>query len=211
MPCGVAAFLTAGLSGLRMMTSNTTNLGASTPLPEGGKSLHIPASRLAQTTRASVSRHTRTAVLHVAQRNSRRSAIAGAVAVVISSLVSNSRAQTTQSQPDRRWYEEAAEMKRLAESWGDQPYGAVLVLNGALVGGGPSRVIKDRNPDAHAEREAIRDAQQRLGRQELSGAVLYSTSRPCSLCEAAAAQAGVSRMYYGPSLTDAGTPSRATR
>jgi tRNA(adenine34) deaminase len=42
----------------------------------------------------------------------------------------------------------------------------------------------------------------------LQGAVLYSTSRPCSLCEAAAAQAGVKRMYFGPSLTDAGAPGQ---
>jgi tRNA(adenine34) deaminase len=97
-------------------------------------------------------------------------------------------------------------MKRHAESWGDQPYGAVLVLDGLLVGEGPSRVVKNQDTNAHAEREAIRDAQARLGRPMLTGAVLYSTSRPCSLCEAAAAKAGVKRMYFGASLTDAGEP-----
>lgn len=83
------------------------------------------------------------------------------------------------------------------------------MLDGVLVGRGPSRVVKNQNPDAHAEREAIRDAQFQLQRQQLTGAVLYSTSRPCSICEAAAAQAGVTRMYFGPSLTDAGTPGQA--
>lgn len=97
-------------------------------------------------------------------------------------------------------------MKRLAQSWGDQSYGAVLVLDGALIGEGPSRVIKNQDTDAHAEREAIRDAQQRLGRPDLRGSVLYSTSRPCGLCEAAAARAGVRRMYFGPQLADAGAP-----
>lgn len=111
--------------------------------------------------------------------------------------------------PDPRWYEAAVSMLRQAESWGDQPYGAVLVLEGALVGEGPSRVVKDRNIDAHAEREAIRDAQHRLGRKKLPGAVLYSTSRPCRLCEAAAAEAEVSRMYYGPTLINAGAPRHA--
>ncbi len=102
-------------------------------------------------------------------------------------------------------------MLRQAESWGDQPYGAVLVLADTLVGEGPSRVVKNRDVDAHAEREAIRDAQRRLGRKELPGAVLYSTSRPCRLCEAAAAEARVSRMYFGPTLIDAGAPRlRAT-
>jgi tRNA(adenine34) deaminase len=108
--------------------------------------------------------------------------------------------------PERRWYEAALAMKQLAQSWGDQPYGAVLVLDGTLVGEGPSRVVKDGDNDAHAERVAIRDAQRRLGRASLAGAILYSTSRPCSLCEAAAAAAGVSRMYYGQSLADAGPP-----
>ena len=98
-------------------------------------------------------------------------------------------------------------MKRLAQSWGDQPYGAVLILDGKLVGEGPSRVVKNNDINAHAEREAIRDAQRRLGRTELPGAVLYSTSRPCGLCEAAAARAKVSRMYFGAALSDAGAPA----
>ena len=97
-------------------------------------------------------------------------------------------------------------MKRLAESWGDQPYGAVLVANGVLIGEGPSRVVKRGDPTAHAEREAIRDAQQRLGRKSLAGSILYSTSRPCSQCESAAAQAQVARMIFGEALVDVGQP-----
>ena len=97
-------------------------------------------------------------------------------------------------------------MRRLAESWGDQSYGAVLVLEDKVVGYGPSRVVKDKDAAAHAERVAIRDAQRTLGRDNLAGAVLYSTSRPCSLCQAAARQAGVGRMYYGMSLQDGGRP-----
>jgi tRNA(adenine34) deaminase len=80
-------------------------------------------------------------------------------------------------------------MKELAETWGDQGYGAVLVLDGTAVGLGPSRVVRDRDEDAHAERVAIREAQRALGRENLAGSVLYSTSRPCPRCEAAAARA----------------------
>jgi len=109
---------------------------------------------------------------------------------------------------EKRWYEAAEAMKRLAESWGDQPYGAVLVIGGKLIGEGPSRVVQKKDPSAHAEREAIRDAQERLGRKDLAGGVLYSTSRPCSLCERAAAEAGVERMVYGAALRDAGKPRR---
>jgi tRNA(Arg) A34 adenosine deaminase TadA len=97
-------------------------------------------------------------------------------------------------------------MKRLAESSGDQPYGAVLVANGALIGEGPSRVVTRGDATAHAEREAIRDAQRALGRKSLAGSVLYSTSRPCRQCEMAAAQAHVSRMIFGEALHDAGSP-----
>jgi len=97
-------------------------------------------------------------------------------------------------------------MKDWAISWGDQPYGAVLVLGASVVGFGPSRVVLQSNADAHAEREAIKDAQLRLGRDRLDGTVLYSTSRPCRACEQAAALAGVQRMFFGANLRDAGTP-----
>jgi len=107
---------------------------------------------------------------------------------------------------DRRWYEAAAAMRRQAQSWGDQAYGAVLVMQDAVIGEGPSRVVQRGDPNAHAEREAIRDAQRRLGREQLVGSVLYSTSRPCRACEAAAARARVARMVWGEALNDAGQP-----
>ena len=135
----------------------------------------------------------------------RRSAMVGAAFTL---LVGQARAADAVSSgaPERRWYEAATAQKRLAESWGDQGYGAVLVLRGALVGEGPSRVVKNQDAAAHAEREAIKDAQRRLGRTSLAGSVLYSTSRPCVLCETAAARAGVSRMVFGLALSDAGAP-----
>jgi len=110
------------------------------------------------------------------------------------------------AKPERRWYEAAASMKRLAESSGDQPYGAVGVANGAIIGEGPSRVVTRGDATAHAEREAIRDAQRALGRKSLAGSVLYSTSRPCRQCEMAAAEAHVARMIFGEALDDAGPP-----
>lgn len=105
-----------------------------------------------------------------------------------------------------RWAREAEAMRQLALSWGDQAYGAVLVRDDRIIGHGPSRVVKDRNPDAHAEREAIRDALTRVGADPVRGADLYSTSRPCALCEAAAARAGVRRMFFGAQAQDAGAP-----
>jgi tRNA(Arg) A34 adenosine deaminase TadA len=111
--------------------------------------------------------------------------------------------------PQSRWYQAAEAMRRLALSWGDQPYGAVVVQGGRIVGEGPSRVVQRKDPEAHAEREAIRDARERFGAAALRGAVLYSTSRPCALCEEAAADAGIARMVHGAALQDAGAPVRS--
>jgi len=88
---------------------------------------------------------------------------------------------------------------------GDQPYGAVVVRDNQIVGWGPSRVRELGEWVGHAEREAMRDAQRRLG-PDLSDCVMYSSSRPCGACERAAAQAKLARMYHGPDATDAGAP-----
>ena len=136
----------------------------------------------------------------------RRIVMAAGLAMLVSAVATRAKSGASAGHPQIRWYEAAADMRRLAESSGDQPYGAVLVLGTAIVGEGPSRVIRNGDGTAHAEREAIRDARRRLGKQALRGAVLYSTSRSCSACEAAAAEAGVSRMYFGSSLVDAGPP-----
>ena len=79
---------------------------------------------------------------------------------------------------EKHFIAEAARMKREAAASGDQPFGAVVVKDGSIVGYRPSRVIVDHNPDAHAERVALRNAQKRLGINDMTGAVMYSTSRP---------------------------------
>jgi tRNA(Arg) A34 adenosine deaminase TadA len=89
---------------------------------------------------------------------------------------------------------------------GDQPYGAVVVRRGRIVGLGPSRIVTNADPTAHAELEAIRDAVARLPRGDLAGCVLYATSQPCAMCETAASFAGVSRMVVGSVLANAGRP-----
>jgi tRNA(Arg) A34 adenosine deaminase TadA len=99
-------------------------------------------------------------------------------------------------------------MKQRAIDSGDQAFGAVLVRGREVVGWGPSRVVIKKDWTAHAEREAIRDAQARLGRTELSDCVMYSTSRPCLDCERAAAETRLSRMYSGTDAADLGPPRR---
>ncbi|MCX7311552.1 MAG: nucleoside deaminase [Hyphomicrobiales bacterium] len=108
----------------------------------------------------------------------------------------------------REFIDAAFRMKDDAVRAGDQPFGAVLVMDGRVLGFGPSRVVQKSDPYAHAEREAMREAQARLGRSDLSGAILYSTSRACPACEAGAADANVARMFYGSTAVDAGRPRR---
>lgn len=116
-------------------------------------------------------------------------------------------------QPDkadgRAFMDRAFEMKRRAEELGDQSYGAAVIKDGRIVGQAPSRVVLNSDPTGHAEMEAIRDAARRLGTRDLSGCVLYSSSRACPMCEAGAYWAGISLMYYGRGITPAGRPRLA--
>jgi guanine deaminase len=110
---------------------------------------------------------------------------------------------------DSRFIAEAVRMKEQAVASGDQPFGAVLVKAGLIVGYGPSRVILTGNPEAHAERVALWDAQKRLDTKDMTGAILYSTSRACVACEHALALANIERMYFGSPPTAAGKPKRS--
>ncbi len=100
----------------------------------------------------------------------------------------------------------AFELRRRAIERGDQPYGAVVVKRGRVVGEGISAVVTDRDPTAHAEMQAIRDAARRLGTNDLTACEMYGTSRACPMCEAAAYWARIDNMYYGGTVSDAGAP-----
>lgn len=100
----------------------------------------------------------------------------------------------------------ARAMRQLAVETGDQAYGAIIVRDGRIVGQAPSRVVVRGDPTAHAEMEAIRDAARRLKSEDLSGCEIYSTSRPCRMCEAAAYWARIERMIFGTSITNGGSP-----
>ena len=100
----------------------------------------------------------------------------------------------------------AFDLRKLAIERGDQPYGAVIVSAGRIVGEGVSAVITTPDPTAHAEIQSIRDAARRLKSRDLSGAEMYGTSRACPMCEAAAYWAGVSRLWYGESIDGGEAP-----
>ncbi|MFN0304326.1 MAG: nucleoside deaminase [Burkholderiales bacterium] len=100
----------------------------------------------------------------------------------------------------------AFEMRRIAIGRGDQPYGAVVVKDGRIIGEGISAVVTNSDPTAHAEMQAIRDTIRRFGAGGIKGAELFGTSRACPMCERGAYEAGIALMVYGESATEAGAP-----
>ena len=85
----------------------------------------------------------------------------------------------------------------LAGAAEEVPVGAVLVLDGSIVGRGYNQPISARDPSAHAEIMALRDAGQRLGNYRLPGSVLYVTLEPCAMCAGAIMHARVARVVFG--------------
>ena len=81
-------------------------------------------------------------------------------------------------------------------SAGGLPFGALVVRDGVVLGTGVNTSVRDHDPTAHAEVEAIRNACQTAGRLMLPGAVVVSSCEPCALCHAAAAGAGIDRLVY---------------
>jgi guanine deaminase len=83
------------------------------------------------------------------------------------------------------------------------PFGAVVVHQGQIVGRGHNTVVGTRDPTAHAEVNAIREASRVLDRFDLSDCELYTTCEPCPMCYAAAYWARIPRIYRGATKEDA--------
>ncbi len=87
---------------------------------------------------------------------------------------------------------------------GEVPVGAVVVVDGAIVGRAHNAPIALNDPTAHAEVLALREAGRKLGNYRLTGAGLYVTVEPCPMCCGAALQARVARLVYGAADPKAG-------
>lgn len=86
----------------------------------------------------------------------------------------------------------------LAAEAGEVPVGAVLVgPDGRVIARTHNRVVRDRDPTAHAELLAIRKAAQTLGSERLEGCDLWVTLEPCAMCAQAIAFARLRRLYFG--------------
>lgn len=98
---------------------------------------------------------------------------------------------------DHAYMAMALDLAREAESAGEVPIGAVIVLDDRVIGRGRNSPIERDDPTAHAEILAIREAAAAIGNYRLEGATLYATVEPCVMCAGAAVAARMSRLVFG--------------
>jgi len=105
---------------------------------------------------------------------------------------------------DVRWSPEdavfmrrALELARQAAANGEVPVGALLVVSGTVLGSGYNSPIFQRDPTAHAEMAALREAARAAGNYRLDGSTLYVTLEPCVMCAGAIVHARVRRLVFG--------------
>ncbi len=106
-----------------------------------------------------------------------------------------------------KWMERALELAVHAADAGEVPVGAVVVLDGEILGEGWNQVISAADPSAHAEMVALRAAAQTLGNYRLPGCELYVTLEPCTMCTGTLIHARIARLIYGASEPRAGVVS----
>lgn len=103
-----------------------------------------------------------------------------------------------------------AEAER-ARDLGEVPVGAVVVLDGRVIGSGYNQPIASADPTAHAEVVALRAAARTLGNYRLTGSHLYVTVEPCLMCVGALVHARIALLVYGTPEPKAGAVVSTTR
>lgn len=107
--------------------------------------------------------------------------------------------------------------QQAANTPGAQPFGAVVVKDGVVVGEGFNQAIGKLDPTSHGETEAMREACKRLGTLDLSGCTVFTSCEPCALCVATMQIAKVDAVVFGAALSDSARvlagvgPARRTR
>ena len=105
---------------------------------------------------------------------------------------------------DSAWMRAALELAQQAQQAGEVPVGAVVVKGDTVIGRGWNHPIGSRDPTAHAEIVALRDAAQALGNYRLADTTLYVTLEPCAMCAGAMVHARVQRLVFGAADPRAG-------
>jgi tRNA(adenine34) deaminase len=105
----------------------------------------------------------------------------------------------------------AMDEARAAGARGEVPVGAVVVRNGEVLAAAGNRTLADKDPTAHAELLAIREAAKKLGSERLTDCDLYVTLEPCAMCAAALSFARIRRLYYGAADPKGGAVDNGVR
>src|ERR1022692_1409611 len=101
------------------------------------------------------------------------------------------------SAEDAAFIKEALAEASIGASMGEVPVGAIIVIEGKIVGRGHNLPISSKDPTAHAEMIAIREAARIVGAYRLPDAVMYVTLEPCVMCVGAATHARLASIKYG--------------
>ena len=99
--------------------------------------------------------------------------------------------------PTHTYMDLALDEAHAAADAGEVPIGCVITCDGDLIAQAGNRTLADRDPTAHAEMVAIRQAAAALGSERLVDCDLYVTLEPCALCAAAISLARIRRLYFG--------------
>ena len=105
----------------------------------------------------------------------------------------------------------ALEAAREAAEAGEVPIGCVVVCEGAVIAEAGNRTVRDRDPTAHAEVLALREAAWKIGSERLIGCDLYVSLEPCTMCAGAISFARIRRLYYGASDPKGGAVESGVR
>jgi len=105
---------------------------------------------------------------------------------------------------DELWMEEALRSAQRALEAGEVPVGAVVVCDGRIVSRGWNRNLADKDPTAHAEIVALREAGASVGNHRLADCDLFVTIEPCAMCAGAMVHARIRRLVYGADDPKAG-------
>lgn len=112
---------------------------------------------------------------------------------------------------DRDFMNQAMALAEQAQDLGEVPVGAVVVLDGQVIGRGFNQPIAGHDPTAHAEIQAIREACQQQQNYRLPGATLYVTLEPCAMCAGAIVHARIERLVFAAIEPKAGAVESTQR
>jgi tRNA(adenine34) deaminase len=107
--------------------------------------------------------------------------------------------------------DDALSEARAADAAGEVPVGCVIVRAGKIIARAGNRTLRDRDPTAHAEMLAVREAARARGSERLIDCDLYVTLEPCAMCAAALSFARIRRLYYGAADPKGGAVDNGVR